>query len=230
MVLAGQFLERPTLLESGGAVLEALWHRGRRRPALLICPPHPRRGGSMDAPVCAELAFAASHAGHPTLRFNYRGVGASQGPRGNLAACLEDAEAALALLRENTGGMPVVVAGYDSGVEVALGLAERAGELQAVALISPPPGCEPGRLSGLGAPGLVVVGEKDERVDRMALAQQAQRVGDTLAVIPAADVAFTAGLSALGREVARFLASYSPDPAPEPDDRDRDEVPEDEGL
>src|SRR5437868_13416466 len=79
MVLRGQFLERSVTIPSGGVSLDGLYHRGDERPACVLAAPHPALGGSMSAPVVAELAWQLTQAGHPTLRFDYRGVGASQG-------------------------------------------------------------------------------------------------------------------------------------------------------
>src|SRR3954466_7265194 len=75
MVLPGQYLERSVVIGD----LDALYHRGRRDPPCVIASPHPAMGGSMVSPVIAELAWALSRAGHATMRFNYRGVGASHG-------------------------------------------------------------------------------------------------------------------------------------------------------
>src|SRR5512141_1366808 len=75
MVLAGQYLERSVVV--GG--LDALYHRGTREPPCAIAAPHPALGGSMISPVVAELAWALTRGGHPTMRFDYRGVGASRG-------------------------------------------------------------------------------------------------------------------------------------------------------
>src|SRR5687768_14662872 len=103
MVLKGQFLERPTLIPVGGVVLEGLSHRGDKRPPLLIVPPTPEEGGSMDHVVAAEVAWAAATRGFPTLRFNFQGVAGSQGKRSSGAALVADAEQALALVHENAG-------------------------------------------------------------------------------------------------------------------------------
>src|SRR2546422_11402357 len=87
MVLSGQYLERSVVVGE----LDALYHRGTREPPCVIAAPHPALGGSMLSPVVAELAWALTRAGHPTMRFDYRGVGASRGAsrpvagRGDLA-------------------------------------------------------------------------------------------------------------------------------------------------
>lgn len=123
MVLKGQFLERPTLIPVGPHVMEGVSHRGKLSPLLLVLSPPPEDGGGMDTVVGAELAYAASAAGHPTLRFNYRGVGASQGTRGS--DLIEDALAAVAVAADNAGGGPVLVASVNGSDGVALALLER---------------------------------------------------------------------------------------------------------
>ncbi len=112
MVMKGQFLERPTLIPvPGGLVLEGVSHRGDRRPGVLVLPPPPFEGSGMDHIVGAEVAYAVSRAGHQCLRFNYRGVGGSQGTRSSaLEALLEDALAAWELARDNAeGDLPALV-------------------------------------------------------------------------------------------------------------------------
>ncbi|HEY3445951.1 MAG TPA: alpha/beta fold hydrolase [Myxococcales bacterium] len=207
MVQPGQFLERATLIPSGDLVLEGLWHRGANPPAMLICPPHPLQGSSMDSPVCAELAFACSRRGHATLRFNYRGAGASQGElSAELATSVEDAAAALTVLIESVGGRGVVVAGYDFGAAVAIELAKRAGDLKGIVLVAPKAeGYDFAAIASVQAPGLIVVGEHDRTCDRLALANVCQQMGDQLEVIEEADHIFSRGLTALGQTVGRFL-------------------------
>src|SRR5438105_9939041 len=89
MVLAGQYLERSVTVRVGELALDALYHRGTREPPCLLASPHPALGGSMTATVIAELAWALTRAGHPTLRFDYRGVGGSQGESRHLAGSLK---------------------------------------------------------------------------------------------------------------------------------------------
>ncbi|HQR30646.1 MAG TPA: alpha/beta hydrolase, partial [Anaeromyxobacteraceae bacterium] len=107
MVLPGQYLERPALVAAGDVTLEALYHRGRRPPALLICPS--LDGEGMDAPLLAEVAWAAARAGHASLRFQHRGRGASQGAF-DPSTIVDDALAALLHLREAAGPVAAVVA------------------------------------------------------------------------------------------------------------------------
>ena len=48
-------------------------------PGVVICHPHPLHGGSMDNNVVLALALGLVEEGFVTLRFNFRGVGGSEG-------------------------------------------------------------------------------------------------------------------------------------------------------
>lgn len=132
MVQPGQYLERPALVAAEGATLEGLYHRGDRPPAVLVCPPLDREG--MDAPVLAELAWAAARAGHASLRFQHRGRGASTG-RFDPARAVEEGLAAVAHLRETAGPL-LAVAGLRDGCATAVAVARGAG-IRRVALVAP---------------------------------------------------------------------------------------------
>lgn len=199
MVLAGQYLERPALVDAGGVVLEALYHRGALRPALLVCPPT-GPGGGMDAAPVAELAWAAARAGHPSLRFQHRGVGASQGAP-DPARGTDDAEAALAHLAETTGGR-IALAGLAGGCETALALARAHPEIERVALVAPPgPPASP-----LPAARVLVVLPEERAGDAGAMAAPLG-AGGAVEVVAGADVLFRSGLPQLGRAVMAFVSA-----------------------
>src|SRR2546430_969342 len=125
MVLSGQYLERSVVVGE----LDALYHRGTREPPCAIAAPHPALGGSMLSPVVAELAWALTRAGHPTMRFDYRGVGASRGVSrhgvgSTRIADLQDEVADLHRICEHllasTHMAEVCLVGYSFGAAVAL--------------------------------------------------------------------------------------------------------------
>src|SRR6266478_2274853 len=125
MVLSGQYLERSVVVGE----LDALYHRGTREPPCAIAAPHPALGGSMLSPVVAELAWAITRAGHPTMRFDYRGVGASRGVSrhgvgSTRIADLQDEVADLHRTCEHllasTDMAEVCLVGYSFGAAVAL--------------------------------------------------------------------------------------------------------------
>jgi len=210
MVMAGQFLERPALVVAGELTLEAMAHRGHRAPPLIICPPTPEEGGSMDLAVLGEIAFAASKAGHPTLRFNGRGVGASQGTRHGDDDDLADALAAADLLAANTGSPTLAVCGFGRGGNTALRLASalsesRGPKAELVVTVSPI-GLDLERCRRLTVPILFIIGDQDVSIDRSSIAIHCQSTGDRLTVIPEGDRLFTRGLPEVGKAIVEFLA------------------------
>lgn len=206
MVMKGQFLERPTLIPlPSGLVLEGVSHRGEKRPGLLVLPPPHLEGGGMDHVVGAELAFAVSRIGHPTLRFNYRGVGGSQGEVSKRPAdWLEDAREALTLARENAGGHAPVIATLGASDAVALQLSREA-EVAGLAIINPSM-ARPVDLTSLTKwPVTVVVAWEDETQDRGAWAAVLERLGGEFAVIPGASRSFQRNLPLVGKAVASLV-------------------------
>ncbi len=208
MVGKGQFLERPTLIPSGTGVLEALSHRGDKRPPLLIIPPVPEEGGSMDHVVAAEVAWAAASTGFPTLRFNFKGVGGSQGERGDDP--LEDLEGALRLIRENTEAGAVVALAISESAKLTVELARRHPELAGVVLVSPV-GIGGPDLSPVSQPLLVVMGARDVRQPRVALAAAVTENGGRFEMVDDADHVFQRNLPEVGRHVREFLKRLSVD-------------------
>ncbi|MGO8968392.1 MAG: alpha/beta hydrolase [Myxococcaceae bacterium] len=205
----GQFLERATVIPTVGGVLEALSHRGTRAPPLLIVPPPPGSGG-MDHPVGSELAWAVTRAGHPALRFNFRGVGASPGPPGPPEAEAEDIEAALRVLEESTGTVAPAVAALGGSATRVLALEQAHPGLAGVALVSPRL-LEVEELARVRHPLLVVVGA-EEPLPRAALAAAVAEAGGTLFLVPGADARFARNLPEVGRAVAQWLTALAASP------------------
>jgi len=205
MVTRGQFLERPTLIQVGPDVLEGLSHRGVCAPALLVLPPDPALGGDMQHVVAAEFAWAATQAGHATLRFNHRGVGASQGERGEASARVEDARAALGLLLENCGAATAVVAALPGAAPVAFSLAASAPQVRALVLVSPS-ALEARALDALGLPVRVIVGAVEAWRPSDAVSAALTRHGGAVEVIEHADQRFLRSLPQVGRAVTALMA------------------------
>jgi alpha/beta superfamily hydrolase len=204
VVTPGQFLERPTLIPAGSEVMEGLWHRGHRRPPVLILPPLPADGGSMDHVVAAEVAWAAATRGFPTLRFNYRGLGASQGERSAGRALDEDAEAAWVVLEENTSAEAPYVVAVGGSAQVALGLMRRHPALAGMCWVSPTE-LDVQEVLEVSVPLLVVVGALDLRQPRVALSAALAEAGARFELVEGADAAFTRHLVQVGHLVAEHL-------------------------
>ena len=88
--------------------------------AAVVCHPHPRGGGTMNNNVVYRLAKALVEGGVATLRFNFRGVGASTGEYDEGRGEEDDARDALAFLRARHPTLPLWMAGFSFGARVGL--------------------------------------------------------------------------------------------------------------
>ncbi len=111
-------------------------------PAVVVCHPHPLYGGSMDNNVVDAISEKLTGAGIAALKFNFRGVGRSQGSFGQGADEGDDARAALDYLAAVPGvdSQRLGLAGYSAGAAFALPAVCGDPRLRALAAISPPPG------------------------------------------------------------------------------------------
>jgi alpha/beta superfamily hydrolase len=219
VVLPGQYLERSLVVGD----LDALYHRGRRDPPCVLSSPHPALGGSMVAPVVAELAWALTRAGHATMRFDYRGVGASRGHSRHVAGSLRIGEVSdevvdLFTVTDQllaTANAPAACAiGYSFGAKVALEAARDA-RISHLVLVAPPNRlAEFGALATMEKPVLVVCAHHDPWCDRQALRTPE---GARVEVIPASDHFFARGLTELGKAVATWLRADRPELVAPPD-------------
>jgi uncharacterized protein len=105
--------------------LEALLEEPEDRDpsyAVLVCHPHPQHGGTMHNKVVYRIARGLRRAGAVVLRFNYRGVNLSQGSYDHGIGEVEDASAALDLLRSRYPNLPFALAGFSFGSRIILKL------------------------------------------------------------------------------------------------------------
>ncbi|HUF82992.1 MAG TPA: alpha/beta hydrolase [Acidimicrobiia bacterium] len=111
---------------------------GAPRAGVALCHPHPQYGGSMRSIVISALFEALPPAGFTCLRFNFRGVERSEGAYDNGNLERVDAEAAVAALADRLGapGLPLLVAGWSFGADMALSV--RAERVDAWLAIAPP--------------------------------------------------------------------------------------------
>ncbi|MCA8923956.1 MAG: alpha/beta fold hydrolase [Planctomycetes bacterium] len=211
----GQLLERPVLIPRptpGGrpVCLDGIYLRGAG-PGLVVIPPLAGHGGSMHSPVLNELAYAAAYGGQASLRFDFRGVGASEGePSDDRALALSDAAAAAEFLQESTGEQGVAVAGYGSGAWIALALAAQL-PVTRVLLVSPLE--TPSEITRVEVPVLLVQasGELGDVAVQRPLADLLEPLEPLREVIDAESRALREGLGHLARITRRFLGAQ---PAP----------------
>jgi hypothetical protein len=109
---------------AGGPALDARVHvPSAAVRSVVICHPHPLYGGSMHSPVCLALARALSeHASDRVAwaRFDFRGVGASEGHYDEGRGELDDAMAVIEALARRVPRVPVTVSGHSFGSWIAL--------------------------------------------------------------------------------------------------------------
>ncbi len=85
------------------------------RIAAVVCHPHPLFGGTMHNKVVYRIARGLRRAGIVVLRFNFRGVGKSEGEHAHMIGEIEDARAALDYLRGRYPDLPFALAGFSFG-------------------------------------------------------------------------------------------------------------------
>jgi alpha/beta superfamily hydrolase len=108
--------------------------------AVLLCHPHPLYGGTMHSAVIVAIARVLAEKAEcdvAWLRFNFRGVGASEGSFGEGTGEVLDARAALRVLRARAPHAEVAVCGYSFGTWVGLRAAVTEGGIERVALVAP---------------------------------------------------------------------------------------------
>ncbi len=201
----------PWLGDAGeqGEALEGLFIAGETpsHSGAVIAPPHPLYGGSMDSPVVSELAWACTRAGLASLRFNWRGVGASTGePSGDLGVGAEDFAAALLQMARTVSG-PLLAAGYSFGAGVALRAAAEQPRITRLVLVAPPPSLLDADALGCGDRDLLILaGKRDALAPADALAELAESAPRArFVLLEEADHFFATGLAQLTAEVTRWL-------------------------
>lgn len=195
---------------AGPALEGRLGPVSRARGGFVLCHPHPLYGGDMDNPVVIRAAEVCREAGYATLRFNFRGVGASAGVHDKGEGEQQDIRAAEATLsaRLPTVG-PIGVIGYSFGAWTAA-RAMRPGDAP-LGLIAPPLGMfDFDRLGKDGGRLLLVAGTRDPYCPVEALHRLTRATGAEERIIEGADHFFFGKLYPLGEAIGAWLAGMAP--------------------
>lgn len=133
------------------------------RMTAVVCHPHPLYGGAMHNKVVFRAARAARAAGMPALRFNFRGVGKSQGKHDQGNGEQGDVLAALDYLAARFGDRPACVLGFSFGAWVGLRVGARDSRVAAlVGLGFPTSDLNFDYLRDVTKPKLIVQGSNDQ--------------------------------------------------------------------
>lgn len=150
---------------------------GSLMPAIAVCHSHPMLGGDMNSPIVTAICRAASDEGFMTLRFNFRGVGESDGEFSNGKEEHDDVKAALNVLSRWPGvdRKRVGVVGYSAGASIILDGMRHMKRASAIALIAPTlAALRNWRFRNDKRPRLIVAGSED----RVAPSLQIQQILD----------------------------------------------------
>ena len=156
---------------------------GAPRGVAVVCHPHPQHGGTMDHKVVQTLARAFLQLGYRTARFNFRGVGASQGVWDEGRGEVDDALAVIAAQRDTN--LPLVLAGFSFGGYIAAQAAAQLPEgLKAERMVLVGPSTEKHRVPAVPSDTLVIHGELDDVVPLAATLGWARPQSLPITVIP----------------------------------------------
>lgn len=146
------------------AILETPQHASMTHVGV-VCHPHPQHGGTMTNKVAHILARSFNEAGAPSVRFNFRGVGASAGVYDEGVGETDDTIAVLDWAAQRWRGSQLWLAGFSFGGAVAIRAAAKR-KIERLITVAPAVqriGLEAGELPR--CPWLLVQGDQDELVN-----------------------------------------------------------------
>ena len=177
--------------------------------ACLVCHPHPLYGGTMHNKVVYRMARALRRSGSVVLRFNFRGVGKSEGAHDQGAGELEDARLLLQWLRSRYPALPYSVAGFSFGSRIALRLGcSVEGVRRIIAVGFPTKSANVEYLKDCVTPKVFVQSTNDEHGPRPELEAIYRDIAEPKQIhwIPSADHFFRDGLDALEETILQLKA------------------------
>jgi alpha/beta superfamily hydrolase len=185
----------------------------RNAPLALILHPHPAHGGTMNNKVTYSLYHTFVQQGFSVLRFNFRGVGRSQGVFDHGLGELSDAAAALDWAQANNPDASACwVAGFSFGAWIGMQLLMRRPEIDGFISVAPPANLyDFNFLAPCPSSGLIIHGDKDDIVppaDVQKLVDKiAQQKGITITqkVVKGANHFFAEHLDKLVKEVDAYV-------------------------
>lgn len=196
---------RQTIVGPAGALECALDEpAGDALGVAVICHPHPQHGGTLDNKVVQTLARALLQLGMRTVRFNFRGVAASQGAWDEGRGEIDDALAVIAAHRDPT--LPFMLAGFSFGAYVASHAASRLpAESKPARLVLVGPSTQKQVMASVPADTVVVHGETDDVVPLSATLDWARPQALPVIVLPGVGHFFHGQLGLLKDVVVRQL-------------------------
>ena len=196
--------------------LEGRYHPQKERdaPIALILHPHPQFGGTMNNKVVYNLHYIFHRLGYSVLRFNFRGVGRSQGEFDHGIGELSDAAAALDYLQSLKPDAKITfIAGFSFGAWIGMQLLMRRPEASGFISVAPPANMYDFTfLAPCPSSGLIINGENDriappEDIVKLVERLQAQRgITITHQTVPGANHFFEQGMDEMVAQVEQYVA------------------------
>ena len=192
-------------------------------PTALILHPEPDKGGTMNNRVTYALYQHFQSRGFAVMRFNFRGVGRSQGTYDSGEGELSDAATAMDWLQSQTpGSSQCWIAGFSFGSWIGMQLMMRRPEIQGFISVTPPAATHDFTfLAPCPASGLIIHGEEDMAVPPETVHKLVERlsiqkgVEIKVDIVPGANHFFTEHLEQLMERVSAYLDDSLPkEPAP----------------
>lgn len=160
--------------------IEGRYHQSANKgaPIAVVLHPHPLYGGTMNNKIVYKIYHAFVDNGFSVLRFNFRGVGRSQGKYDEGLGELTDAASALDWIQlQNPDASTCWIAGFSFGSWIALQLLMRRPELEGFVAVSPPANLYDFTfLSPCPAAGMIVQGNRDDVVSEESVSKLAQKL------------------------------------------------------
>lgn len=182
-------------------------------PIALMLHPHSQHGGTMNNKVVYTLYHAFARRGFSVLRFNFRGVGRSQGVYDRGEGELSDAASALDWLQSyNENASACWIAGFSFGAWIGMQLLMRRPEISGFVSLSPPANLyDFSFLAPCPSSGLVIQGDKDEIVPEPAVAKLVNKLTHQrnleidYRIIPGADHFYQENMEELNWHLSDYL-------------------------
>lgn len=198
--------------------LEGRYHHNKKpnAPIALMLHPHPQQGGTMNNRVVFTLYQTFVNKGFSVLRFNFRGVGRSQGTFDNGIGELSDAAAALDWMQlHNSSATDCWIAGFSFGAWISMQLLMRRPEIRSFISVAPPANEHDfSFLAPCPSSGLVVHGNVDRvvpqtSVDKLVTKLSSQKsIVIDYEIVTGADHFFTGHIKPLFDVVNAYLEKH----------------------
>ena len=199
--------------------LEGRYHPAKQKnaPIAMVLHPHPQFHGTMNHQIVYQCYYAFAHRGFSVLRFNFRGVGRSQGSFDHGTGELSDAASALDWAQTiNPEARACWVAGFSFGAWIGMQLLMRRPEIEAFISVSPPANqYDFSFLAPCPSSGLILQGDQDTLVPHESVQKLVHKLSHQRDIkieyrkIPGSDHFFLESTDTLATHVDNYIVAHA---------------------